>query len=178
MPAQSTLSNDDKTKVKSAVNAPANKIFTAALARIYYAYPKPEEWSYAGLQGALAFVKDQQGTFHLQLVDLLGTRGIIWEHELYEGFEYFQDRPFFHSFAGDVSSLWRAVALAMLIVEWLVGMHDWSCVLRRERGENLLQESDVEEDRVMYVKFHSSLRSCLMCCCSEIEIWHHQEEEL
>ena len=55
-----------------------------------------------GMQGALAFVKDQQGVFNFKLVDLSGTRGIIWEHELYEGFEYFQDRPFFHSFAGDV----------------------------------------------------------------------------
>lgn len=103
MPATSTLTSDEKTKVKAAVNAPANKIFTAALARIYYAYPKPDEWSYTGLQGALAFVKDTQGVLYLKLVDLTGTRGIIWEHELYEGFEYFQDRPFFHSFAGDVS---------------------------------------------------------------------------
>ena len=114
MPAQSTLSNDDKTKVKSAVNAPANKIFTAALARIYYAHPKPEEWSYAGLQGALAFVKDTQGVFYLKLVDLAGTRGIIWEHELYEGFEYFQDRPFFHSFSGDVSGHFLKEPLAPL----------------------------------------------------------------
>ncbi|EJF63715.1 WH1-domain-containing protein, partial [Dichomitus squalens LYAD-421 SS1] len=101
MPAQSTLSNDEKTKVKAAVNSPANKILTAALARIYYAHPNPNEWSYTGLQGALAFVRDQQGVYNLKLVDLTGTRGIIWEHELYEGFEYFQDRPFFHSFAGD-----------------------------------------------------------------------------
>ncbi|KAI0674339.1 hypothetical protein C8Q78DRAFT_929572, partial [Trametes maxima] len=101
MPAQSTLSNDEKAKVKAAVNSPANKIFTAALTRIYYAYPKPEEWSYTGLQGALAFVKDTQGVFYLKLVDLAGTRGIIWEHEVYEEFEYNQDRPFFHSFPGD-----------------------------------------------------------------------------
>ena len=53
MPAQSTLSNDEKAKVKAAVNSPANKILTAALARIYYAYPNPNEWSYTGLQGAL-----------------------------------------------------------------------------------------------------------------------------
>ena len=40
-----------------------------------------------------------------QLVDLSSdTRGIIWEHELYEGFEYFQDGPF-HTFAEDVSPL-------------------------------------------------------------------------
>lgn len=36
---------------------------------------------------------------------LQGTRGVLWEHELYEGFTYNQDRTFFHSFQGDVSSL-------------------------------------------------------------------------
>lgn len=116
MPAQSTLSADEKTKVKTAVNAPANKIFTAALARIYYAHPNPNEWSYSGMQGALAFVKDQQGVFNFKLVDLLGTRGIIWEHELYEGFEYFQDRPFFHSFAGDVSVCWTCILCAIVLM--------------------------------------------------------------
>lgn len=103
MPAQETLSPDDKSKVKSVIPKPPNKIVTAALVRIYYAYPQPNEWSYAGLQGALAFVKDEtRNIFYMRLVDLAGTRGVIWEHELYDGFEYFQDRPFFHSFAGDV----------------------------------------------------------------------------
>lgn len=106
MPAQSTLSADEKAKVKSVIPKSTNKILFAALARIYYAYPQPNEWSYAGLQGALAFVQDNSSNvLCLRLVDLVGTRGAIWEHELYEGFEYFQDRPFFHSFAGDVSHI-------------------------------------------------------------------------
>lgn len=104
MPSQSTLSTDDKSKVKAALPQSTHKIHTAALARIYFAYPQPTQWSYGGLQGALAFVFDRnKEVFMLSMVDLAGTRGIIWEHELYEGFEYFQDRPFFHSFAGDVS---------------------------------------------------------------------------
>lgn len=104
MPAQSTLTSDEKSKVKAAIPPNANKIHTAALARIYYAYPQPNDWSYAGLQGALAFVTDKsRNALLMKMVDLAGTRGIIWEHELYEGFEYFQDRPFFQSFAGDVS---------------------------------------------------------------------------
>lgn len=104
MPTQSTINADDKSKVKSAVPTPSNKIFTAALARVYFAYPQPNEWSYGGLQGALVFAKDNSnGSMFLRLVDLNGTRGVIWEHELYEAFEYFQDRPFFHSFPGDVS---------------------------------------------------------------------------
>ncbi|KAI0717932.1 hypothetical protein C8Q72DRAFT_983114, partial [Fomitopsis betulina] len=102
MPAQSTLTSDEKSKVKAAIPTNANKIHTAALARIYYAHPQPNEWSYAGLQGALAFVTDKsRNALIMKMVDLTGTRGLIWEHELYEGFEYFQDRPFFQSFAGD-----------------------------------------------------------------------------
>jgi hypothetical protein len=104
MPTQSTLGSDDKLKVKSAIPSGSNKIQTASVARIYYAHPNPNKWSYSGLQGALAFVKDNtKNVFFFRLVDLDGTRGVIWEHELYEGFEYFSDRPYFQSFAGDVS---------------------------------------------------------------------------
>jgi neural Wiskott-Aldrich syndrome protein len=103
MPSVSTLSDEEKGKVKNAIPKSSNKIQTAALGRIYYAHPNPNEWSYSGLQGALAFVKDNtRNAFYFRLVDLTGTRGVIWEHELYDGFEYFQDRPFFHSFEGDV----------------------------------------------------------------------------
>jgi hypothetical protein len=107
MPAKSTLSEDEKNKVRSALPAPTYKIHTAALARLYYAHPNPNEWAYSGLQGALALVKDgaRGGALSFALVDLNGTRGTIWSHELYGGFEYFQDRPFFHSFAGDVRSV-------------------------------------------------------------------------
>ncbi|TFK37095.1 hypothetical protein BDQ12DRAFT_576978, partial [Crucibulum laeve] len=102
MPSQSTLNTDEKAKVKSVVSAPANKIFYAALGRVYYAYPDPQKWSYAGLQGALVFFRDtSNNTLHFKMVDLDGTRGSIWEQEFYEGFEYYQDRAFFHSFPGD-----------------------------------------------------------------------------
>ncbi|TFK50452.1 WH1-domain-containing protein, partial [Heliocybe sulcata] len=103
MPAQSTLSDDDKVKVKSGVPKSNNKIIHAVLARIYYAYPDPNSWSYAGLQGALVVARDtsKNGTLYFRMVDLSGTRGVIWEYEVYEGFEYFSDRPFFHSFPGD-----------------------------------------------------------------------------
>jgi len=47
-------------------------------------------------------VKDvSTNMFSFRLVDLDGTRGVIWRHDLYEGFQYFSDRPFFHSFSGD-----------------------------------------------------------------------------
>jgi neural Wiskott-Aldrich syndrome protein len=104
MPTQSGLSTDDKAKVRSSIPPSGSNILYATLARIYFAYPQPKRWAYGGFQGALAFVKDlKTENFSFKLVDLDGTRGVIWEHELYEGFEYFQDRPFFHSFSGDVS---------------------------------------------------------------------------
>lgn len=102
MPAQTILSKEEKAKVTSAIPKGSNKIWIASLARIYYAYPNPNEWSYAGLQGGLAFAKNSQGALLFKLVDLDGTRGVIWEHELYQNFDYFQDRPYFHSFPGDV----------------------------------------------------------------------------
>ncbi|KAJ3753703.1 hypothetical protein EV360DRAFT_53006 [Lentinula raphanica] len=106
MPSQSTLSADDKAKVKSAipVSAATNKIVYATLARVYYAHPDPNKWAYAGLQGALTLTRSNI-TFNLSfnLVDLSGTRGVIWSHEFYEGLEanYNTDRPWFHSFPGD-----------------------------------------------------------------------------
>ncbi|KAJ7117295.1 hypothetical protein C8R46DRAFT_1152471 [Mycena filopes] len=91
MPSQSTLNTEEKNKVKAAIPASSNKILFASLARIYYAHPQPNEWSYSGLQGALAIVKDNSKNTHVfRLVDLDGTRGVIWEHELYNTFEYNQ----------------------------------------------------------------------------------------
>lgn len=104
MPAQTTITPEEKIKIKNAIPTPSNKIFSAALARIYYAHPNPNKWSYAGLQGAVVLSKDNdRSSMNFKLVDIDGTRGVIWEHELYEGFEFHQDRAFFHSFPGDVS---------------------------------------------------------------------------
>ena len=102
MPAQSTLNEEDKAKVKKAIPKDLNKIFYATLARIYYAYPEPDKWAYSGLQGALAFILDGRGIPCFKMVDLEGTRGVIWEHEIYKDMEYNPDRAFFHSFPGDV----------------------------------------------------------------------------
>ncbi|KXN82939.1 hypothetical protein AN958_02022 [Leucoagaricus sp. SymC.cos] len=102
MPAQSSLTSDEKIKIKNAIPASSNKIFSAAVARIYYAYPDPHHWSYTGLQGAVVLSKDNiRNSLNFKLVDVDGTRGVIWEHELYNAFELNQDRGFFHSFPGD-----------------------------------------------------------------------------
>lgn len=71
MPAQSTLSSADKDRIKTIFPKSNYKILTATLARIYYAYPNPREWSYAGLQGALVFVYDRtKNGFWFRLIDL------------------------------------------------------------------------------------------------------------
>lgn len=104
MPTQSTISSADKSRIKSTLPNSSYKIFTATLARIYYAYPSPEKWSYAGLQGGLAFVLDVgTGAYWFKLCDLQGTRGVLWDCEMPLEEEYAKDRGFFHSFAGDVS---------------------------------------------------------------------------
>ncbi|KDN43029.1 hypothetical protein RSAG8_06352, partial [Rhizoctonia solani AG-8 WAC10335] len=102
MPAASTITATEKATVKQHLPSGTTKIHTATIARVYYAHPNPNEWSFSGIQGALAFVSDKvRGGFWWRVVDLQGTRGIIWEHEVYEPMLYTQDRPFFHSFAGD-----------------------------------------------------------------------------
>lgn len=96
------MSPDEKAKIKSVLN-PYNKILMATVARIYYAHPDPNAWTFSGNQGGLAFVQDKNdGLYYFRLVDLQGTRGVIWQHELYANFTLNEDRAFFHSFAGDV----------------------------------------------------------------------------
>ncbi|KIS68108.1 uncharacterized protein UMAG_03687 [Mycosarcoma maydis] len=102
MPSVSTISSSDKSKVKSAIPSSSNKIITATVGRVYAAHPSPSQWSYTGVEGAVAFVRDLvKATFYFKVIDLKGTRGVIWEHEFYDGFQYNQDRTFFHSFEGD-----------------------------------------------------------------------------
>lgn len=106
MPTQSTITSSDKARIKSTLPNSQWKILTATLARVYYAYPDPEKWSYSGMQGGLAFVKDQKnGAYWFKICDLQGTRGILWDCEMPLDEEYSKDRGFFHSFAGDVCDI-------------------------------------------------------------------------
>jgi len=96
MPSLPTITDDDKAKIKAVV---PTRVLSAALARIYYAHP---QWYYTGLQGALVFNYDKSDdTFHFKMVDLEGTGGILWKHELYQNLEYNVENKFFHSFEGD-----------------------------------------------------------------------------
>jgi hypothetical protein len=98
----SSINSDDKSKIKRAIPKASNKILTAAAARLYVAFPVPTKWRFTGLSGALVLAKDTVGnTYFLKLVDVVGTGQILWDHELWKGFQYNQDRTFFHSFEID-----------------------------------------------------------------------------
>ncbi|KAI6121138.1 hypothetical protein F5141DRAFT_499355 [Pisolithus sp. B1] len=102
MAPKTALFEGEKTTVKSAISSEDNKIFFATPARIYFAHPRKDKWTYGGLQGALALVEDfSKCAYFVKLVDIFGGGGVIWSHEIYEGFELKQDKSFFYSFAGD-----------------------------------------------------------------------------
>lgn len=95
----STLNSDDKAKIRRAIPKSNNKILTAAAARLYVAYPDPHKWKFTNLSGAIVLAKDTVGdTYFLKLVDVVGAGQVLWDQELWRGFQYNQDRTFFHSF--------------------------------------------------------------------------------
>ena len=106
MPSQINLDTNDNAKVENAIPTypNSNNISYSAQARIYYAYAGTKKWSYSGLQGALTFVLNaSSNTRHFKMVDLEGTRGVIWGYELHEGVALEQEKnvSFFLSFESD-----------------------------------------------------------------------------
>ncbi|KIW57554.1 hypothetical protein PV05_06095 [Exophiala xenobiotica] len=96
----SILGEGEKEIVKRAIPKAANKIQAVAVARLYIALPGRNRWTYTGLQGAAVLCNDLVGnTFWIKLVDISpANRGVIWDQEIYDTFQYNQDRTFFHSF--------------------------------------------------------------------------------
>ena len=114
----SLLSDTERDIVKRTVPKASNKIQAVAVARLYVAYPNRSRWTYTGLQGAAVLSNDLVGnTYWIKMVDIsvgddgLGhsrtvvanslqpaNRGVIWDQEIYDTFQYNQDRTFFHSF--------------------------------------------------------------------------------
>ncbi|KAI5478643.1 actin regulatory protein [Pseudohyphozyma bogoriensis] len=102
MPSTSSLTSSEKALIKkhAPVSSASDKILTAAIGRVYYAFPDPAKWSFSGISGAVVFGWGSNGGW-LKVVDLAGTRGVIWSHEVTEEMGYFQDRTFFHTFQSD-----------------------------------------------------------------------------
>ncbi|PRQ72219.1 hypothetical protein AAT19DRAFT_9558 [Rhodotorula toruloides] len=101
MPSHSSLTSSEKSLIKKhAPSSSGDKIHSAAIGRIYYAFPDPTKWSYSGISGAVVFGWGQAGGW-LKVVDLAGTRGVVWQHTVVEDMPYYQDRTFFHTFPSD-----------------------------------------------------------------------------
>ncbi|RBR09186.1 uncharacterized protein FIESC28_09998 [Fusarium coffeatum] len=96
----SILNDDDKDTVKRFIPKQSNKIQAVAVARLYVAYPNRSKWTYTGIQGAVALVNDLVGnTYWIKMVDISPTnRGVIWDQEIFDTWNYNQDRTFFHTF--------------------------------------------------------------------------------
>ncbi|EPX72942.1 WASp [Schizosaccharomyces octosporus yFS286] len=102
MPQLSSVTQEDKSIIRKYIPKSTNKILAAGIAKLYVAYPDPNRWSYTGLCGAAVLCYDTTlKCCWLKLVDVVGNGGVLWDQELYENFEYFQDRTFFYSFEID-----------------------------------------------------------------------------
>ena len=99
--APSVFTSSEKSLIKSLFPSSSYKIITVSPVRIYAAFPTPDKWYYTGVEGALAFVRDTSNVFHFKVVDLKSKGQIVWDHELYEDFYFYEDKPYFHTFAGD-----------------------------------------------------------------------------
>lgn len=65
------IEGEVRETVRRAVPKASNKIFAAAIARLYVAYPDRHQWTYTGLQGAVVLANDTVGnTIWLKLVDV------------------------------------------------------------------------------------------------------------
>ncbi|KAI8986045.1 hypothetical protein BDB01DRAFT_849872 [Pilobolus umbonatus] len=100
MPSIALSTAEDKNKVRRAL--PTAKIYAATVARLYVAYPNPSKWAYSNIWGAVAFLKDKKThSYYIRMIDLINHTGVIWEQELYDGFEFKEETPFFFTFAAD-----------------------------------------------------------------------------
>ncbi|WFD19531.1 hypothetical protein MCAP1_001763 [Malassezia caprae] len=106
----SAFTSSEKSLIKTVLSSSSTKIITATPARVYVAHPTPDKWYYAGFEGALVLVREGANLFYFRLVDLkVCTRHssktpgqVVWDHELYEDFYFYEDKPYFHTFAGDL----------------------------------------------------------------------------
>ncbi|KAJ2386137.1 hypothetical protein GGI23_006561, partial [Coemansia sp. RSA 2559] len=104
MPAASLLSSEDKAAIKAAQPSTNHKILAAAIARLFAALPGQNDWTYTRKLGGLILVKDasRNKPSFLRIVNLSGSGPqVLWEQELYEGFEFTQKTPYFFTFLGD-----------------------------------------------------------------------------
>lgn len=75
---------------------------------MYTSQSRRPGWQLLTKAGALLFLRDDNNLIYLRLVDIDGkpakgaNADVIWEHELYMGFELDKLEPFFYAFESDV----------------------------------------------------------------------------
>ncbi|KAI8070868.1 hypothetical protein BC940DRAFT_270946 [Gongronella butleri] len=89
----------------------AQKIITAAVARLYLAAPDPDQWAYTGYWGALALLRDSKrnDAYFLCMINIEASiykqstkkRLVVWEQEVYSGMQVHQEAPYFYTFDAD-----------------------------------------------------------------------------
>ncbi|TPX32077.1 hypothetical protein SmJEL517_g04730 [Synchytrium microbalum] len=92
------LAPEDNTTIKKAV--PGLEILASTAARVYEAR-SGYEWTYTQKCGAIVLTRDANTRqTALKLVELGTKRGVIWQETIGSDIQYYQEKPFFHSFVG------------------------------------------------------------------------------
>ena len=132
--APSVFTSSEKSLVKSVFPSSSYTILTVTPARVYAAYPSPDRWNSPGIEGALALVRDSSTCFFFKVLNLkvchdnsyLEEKGkIVWDHELSEDFYFYEDKSYFHTFAGDVCI--RAIDMTGMHDRFLLCRRIWCC---------------------------------------------------
>eukprot|EP01122_Echinamoeba_exundans_P007723 TRINITY_DN2434_c0_g2_i1.p2 TRINITY_DN2434_c0_g2~~TRINITY_DN2434_c0_g2_i1.p2 ORF type:complete len:456 (-),score=139.78 TRINITY_DN2434_c0_g2_i1:59-1426(-) len=94
-----TLRPDEVEALKSAVGS--NFQFKAHTVAKLYMSDSQSSWGYTGIVGPTVILADEaKKTYFLRIFDL-STAEVLWEQEMYQGFQYAQAAPFFHTFETD-----------------------------------------------------------------------------
>ncbi|EFA77317.1 Wiscott-Aldrich syndrome protein [Heterostelium album PN500] len=93
-----TLTEQEKNQL-GVVHSSSCDVKSSTVARLYEV--KQGGWEYTGVVGACSVISHRiEKTNYIKIFDLKSTR-VVFEQELYEGFELHRAREFFYTFEGD-----------------------------------------------------------------------------
>jgi len=93
----SSINTAEKQIIESALKR--FQIMSTAVARLYFAFPDRNNWSYKHL-GAITVVYDNVGSYFLKLLDIQNGE-VKWEYPISKQLKYKEECNFFHSFYTD-----------------------------------------------------------------------------
>ncbi|KAI9322035.1 hypothetical protein DFJ73DRAFT_875861 [Zopfochytrium polystomum] len=91
------LNDAELSTVNAVSRGVGEQILAATVARLYLAPGRAAEWKYQDKIGAVVLARNRDGIYAFHIIDLRDRR-IVWSSEHDASFDYFQDKPFFHSF--------------------------------------------------------------------------------